>query len=842
MGSSRTSSRSPSPPCHSYKKENGAKKIEIETRGGKSTKKDNSHVGSSSEENSNNLRPTKLEIYCIVEGEVKSFPVVVYSSVSIGILKQAIYPNITVDSRIKSKDLELWRVVDAKEDDKGCVDLDGTIVKSELKNPRQLLSELDELTGPTTFVFIKLPKRESKRQREDDEPDTSRKSPKHESQEIDKIFSLVFKKINERDAQGDSASKKIHIEDQWEKYTAIDGISVDLPTAWVKILKGKDSQPAPRKEFADLKGDLQAGQRIVIPSMGEIPKDFKKYSSDSRLFITEQMLRLWDEIKSPQQNAYRRVLSGPMGVGKSFLSYFLAAKAYAEGWITLYIPDAGVLDKDTIQRSEFEIVKRFLVLNKDILTSNDWEKLATAYNRFGNSTVEAIFTEFLMQPTNERKALTTVDEHGALFKDKPSIPEKYKSLAYLDKLSRWRDDYVGSRLIFTGTQHAKFELKYMEDSFKFDRQTVEFVGPLSKDVFLKLLDAAIEANADMEDSIHLDPEEIERIVEITNCVPRELMYLCDILRKIPDLSTGDAFLRYETERMGEFEAKADEYLREIQNEPISYSNFYRGLAQAFLYGSVKEHFKWKFIDLGLLYRLRRSGETLFRPLCPATKKALLEVFKKMKMPTELKSRLLAGNLTGNEFEIAFFYALICAQKPVMLKSTDVNGERENVIKLDFDDYAVMSRADIHSLGQTKDTHLSRGYENYPRFDFMIGPIFIQVSVSEFADHNTGSQDFKAFVRPYRDIFSNLHAKNQIECYLDHMYGGDHTANIDTRGRFIVTRKDPSKGDIPVVGFRIVYICGRDIPLKNHPRLVKELADVAHISFNELKDSLFANIH
>ncbi|KAF9415653.1 hypothetical protein BGZ76_004765, partial [Entomortierella beljakovae] len=781
MGRSRTTS----PPHHPYKKKNGVKKVEAETRQWKLTKKDkgkNKYIGSSSDEDWNPLNSIPLNIFCIIEGEAVPFEVPVFSNISVSAFKKAIIgakPNAL--NTYDSNDLVLWRVEDPKRDNRNNVDLDGTAEKSksELDDERATLDELDELTSRRTFVIVRLPK---------------------------------------RGLQDDSASKKTPIGRQWEIFVAMDKKSVELPSAWVKILEGNGSQPAPRNEFADLKGDLHAGQRIVIPSMGETPKDFKKYSNDSGLLITEQMLRLWDELKSPQRIAYRRVLSGPMGVGKSFLSYFLAARAYAEGWLTLYIEDAGALDKDTRQESEFEIVARFLALNKDTLSSADLNMLAAAHCKPGGELMTLIFEKFLMQPSNERKALTVVDEHGALFKDKPSIPGKYKSLAYLDKLSRWKDNHVGSRLILTGTQHAKFELKYLEDSFKFDRHTVEFVGPLSKDVFIKLLNATVESEV-MEDSIHLGPEEIQKIVESTNCVPRELMYLCDILRNNPDLSTGDALLRYETERMGEFEAKADEYLREIQTEPISYSNFYRGLTQEFLYGSVKENFKWKFIDLGLLYRMRRSGETLFRPLCPAIKKALLEVFKKMRMPEDLLKRLLAGSLGGNDFEAAFFYALICAQKPVLLKSTDLNGENEDVIVLNFDDYGVISRADVHSLGQTKDGHLSRGYENYPRFDFMIGPIFIQVSISEFGDHNKESQDFrKAFERPYKDIFGKVHPKNQIECYLDHMYGGDHTASINDSGRFIVTRKDPSKGDIPVKGFRIVYICGRDIDLKNHTRL------------------------
>ncbi|KAF9368023.1 hypothetical protein BGX21_006886 [Mortierella sp. AD011] len=212
------------------------------------------------------------------------------------------------------------------------------------------------------------------------------------------------------------------------------------------------------------------------------------------------------------------------------------------------------------------------------------------------------------------------------------------------------------------------------------------------------------------------------------------------------------------------------------------------------------------------------------------------------MPENLMRRLKANNLDGDDFEQVFFHALICASKPIVLTATNVDGKDMDSIVLKFDDYQVISRQK-HSLGPGKEKFMARGYPNYPRFDFMIGPMFIQVSVSEFVDHNRNSGEIqKAFKRPYKDIFGNIHKdRNQIECYLDEMYSGNHTAEI-TEGKFVVTRKDPKTGQVDnVPGFRIVYICGRDIQQKRHPKLAVELEDVAHVSFKDLKDVLFANI-
>ena len=69
-----------------------------------------------------------------------------------------------------------------------------------------------------------------------------------------------------------------------------------------------------------------------------------------------------------------------MGVGRSYLSYFLAARPYTEGWFTLYISDAGVLETRTEEKSAMELVKRFLALNKYILSVAELEMLVNDYN------------------------------------------------------------------------------------------------------------------------------------------------------------------------------------------------------------------------------------------------------------------------------------------------------------------------------------------------------------------------------------------------------------------------------------------------------------------------------
>ncbi|KAG0097497.1 hypothetical protein BGZ93_002601 [Podila epicladia] len=113
---------------------------------------------------------------------------------------------------------------------------------------------------------------------------------------------------------------------------------------------------------------------------------------------------------------------------------------------------------------------------------------------------------------------------------------------------------------------------------------------------------------------------------------------------------------------------------------------------------------------------------------------------------------------------------------------------------------------------------------------MLGPMFIQVSISDFGQHN------KKESADIRKAFSGRDSEgtNHFERYLNDLYGPGHSAMIDDN-RFVVM-----KDGEPVPGFRIVYIRGS--PGKPaHREWVNKLPDVLHITFEELKDTLFKSI-
>ncbi|KAG0354095.1 hypothetical protein BG005_006764, partial [Podila minutissima] len=378
--------------------------------------------------------------------------------------------------------------------------------------------------------------------------------------------------------------KRIRNTEGWKQYTASDGKTIDLPPLWIDILASNEFAPAPRTAFNHLKNenDLRAGVAINVPNLGQIPKESGLHGQGHNLFVTEQMLELWEDMRGDKDRAYRRVLSGPMGVGKSYLSYFLAAKAYAEGWLVLYISDAGVLDTNAENESELEVIKRFLALNQDILTGAELEMLVNDYDGTYNISTDATSVIFgTLLKTSDRKTLLLVDEHEKLFRKKPYIPDKFTSLNPLQSYHWWGEEPKGSRVIFTGTAHAKFEMEILDDT----------IGPLSKNVFSNLLDTypCLKALAIKEE-----------VIEITNRVPRELVNLSAKVEELPDPISLDDLQKWTVIRTKEFLSTAKAYYE--SRSQFRKERLYKTLLDTFLGSTSAIDFEWEFIDLGLIYR------------------------------------------------------------------------------------------------------------------------------------------------------------------------------------------------------------------------------------------------
>src|SRR5688572_21825615 len=127
-------------------------------------------------------------------------------------------------------------------------------------------------------------------------------------------------------------------------YTAADNVSLKLPPVIINMLMGNRFDPDSRSEFTQMLNGVEAGSQIKIKNLGQRPKHFAEGDQGTQFIITELMIDVWRKLDSNDCiHSIKRILSGPFGVGKSYLAWFLAAMAYASGWLTLYIADVSIL-------------------------------------------------------------------------------------------------------------------------------------------------------------------------------------------------------------------------------------------------------------------------------------------------------------------------------------------------------------------------------------------------------------------------------------------------------------------------------------------------------------------
>ncbi|RUS23230.1 hypothetical protein BC937DRAFT_90349 [Endogone sp. FLAS-F59071] len=572
--------------------------------------------------------------------------------------------------------------------------------------------------------------------------------------------------------------------------------------------------------------------------------------------VTEQMVELWKELSGDSNRSIKRVLSGPMGVGKSYLALFLAAKAYAEGWLLLYISDAKKLAADDACAIAEAICKPLLALNKDILTIDDFNRMTFWRDGQVVNIAHNILEHLLNQL--EKKTLLIIDEHGALFGFDPLIPKRQSLLIPLMHLDAWNEERKGTRVVLTGAAHAaKFEREYIENGMV---DWLVFVTPLSSFIFDKLLNMSrILSRAVIRD----------KVKEITNHVPRELVSMekyvhekfyeatkealavtrqpsttTDIYASVTDQDILFSLQRFRQNRRRECFAITEKcFYKDLQ--PTQRHAQRCALAAMFLPRKENDTdfnyqpFDYQFMDLGLVYRLEYGQ---YHPLYQAARDALLDIYKAMPLSNDVALAITSGNMDRLQFEAALFQQLLRFPE-VILKATDLAGVEQTPVPIVFKHFKMLQDPPL----KTSDNVLLRCYPTYPRFDFILGCMFIQTSISDFTTHNKDSADIeKAFEhssssRPTR----SFDLRSQIEKYLDFAFGGCdlhkdgngcHCAKIDPNSRrFIVTRDGKTVHD-----FRIVYIRGSP-GFPNHTGKVEEFPDVLHVSFEELQDKLFGNL-
>ncbi|KAF9418405.1 hypothetical protein BGZ76_004388, partial [Entomortierella beljakovae] len=634
----------------------------------------------------------------------------------------------------------------------------------------------DEVTENNIHVIVKRPEASGATQKRDREYD-----------EFNEVITIQ-----------ESSAKRRRSMENWQWHFLPNGERVSLPQFIIDMLKASKFRPKPRSDFHPLL-NVKAGDQIVSLDLGQNPKFFAEGYQGQKLFVTELMMELWELFASDSPKSIVKCLSGPMGVGKSYTAWFLAAKAYAHGWPVLYISDAKVLnDSKTEEDASEEICQRFLAINCDILTTEELKELVSSQDTsksFVVSCASRILKNLLQQ--KDQKTLLIVDEHGSMFPDddKPA-PIRLHVLGPLSSPNSWQPHMAGARVVFTGT--ARFEKYLLGDGLYY----IVFVGPLSEPAFSMLLEAVmLRFHPDVRDRINTSIGVKDEIVRITNRVPRELVNL------VEDIGMDSLLLKDIKDRLNRYEARRQRELYNVAEarynklSTLSAEGTRLALAEIFLPSRRRPtaNFDSGFLDYGLVYRTKIGPSVLDFPISPAAHYALLDLYKQCPLPEIYRNGLAKNNLEGPEFKDGVFQQFIRVSS-IMLNTTNLAGGEPSVMNLNISRYEAMQDPPkiLGPEGEQVLIHAKRWWE---RFDFILGYKFIQVSISDFAKHNVESAKFdRAFDRDDT-------GKNQIEKYLDAAYGGTHEATLlelQVDGK-VVKSFVVEKDGLPCLDFEMIYI-------------------------------------
>ncbi|KAF9345713.1 hypothetical protein BGX26_002816 [Mortierella sp. AD094] len=417
--------------------------------------------------------------------------------------------------------------------------------------------------------------------------------------------------------------------------------------------------PDPRTSFQSLL-NVKAGDQITSMDLGQKPKFFAGGFQGHEFIVTEQMMGIWEELERDSQSSIKKCLSGPMGIGKSYISWFLAAMAYARGWLVLYVSDANELNNCTAEADVSELIcQLFLSINKDILTASELKDMVV-HESTANPCVSSASRILRIQlQSGNRKTLFVVDEHGALFPEGDSAPQRLPVLGPLKSFSSWNSS-DNARVVFTGTAHAKFERTILRDAPHY----LAFVGPLSPKIFNMLLDAvSTKFHSTVRSHIQILRNEVQRI---TNCVPRELITLSGkIGTSSLTLQEVEQILEnFEILRQSEISETLTSYYDGLSE--MAKARIRQALADVFLPGKNRPSasFDWKFMDFGIVYRYWSDNGVLplNSPITPAAKEALLDLYKACPLPADYLNGFVQGTLTPTQFEDALFEKFIKTPK------------------------------------------------------------------------------------------------------------------------------------------------------------------------------------
>ncbi|KAK4529116.1 hypothetical protein GAYE_SCF78G7068 [Galdieria yellowstonensis] len=561
----------------------------------------------------------------------------------------------------------------------------------------------------------------------------------------------------------DDGSASFH----WTKIFVPDGMKIDkkyanvwledVPNLSVESSETKVSElvgetfKVENEELSTRDASLKVASSLLLPK--KFGEDFPLESSGSkisRVFLRQDLIDLWNGLVDERNMRKLNILSAASGLGKSIYLYLIAVFARHFEIPVQYIGNT----RDLLKPNEKSIASNFaamlLFMNLNILdelgpfypSDPDYEHLRGlpmkhaifyAHRRSDLVLCDELRRNFmLMEPRN----FLIIDEHNALWQkfgsDTKMWPPFFEFYADPVGQSTWECKFV-----IAGSQHHEFESKLPSGY----RNSTRYIEPLSKEEFKiwQALDDYPETFRDNEGTI----------VDLTGRVPRTIAELMELSRSFRNFSFEELVAWFTKNAFGDMKKRHEAYLNSLTEEKKK--AFYNMLYELFLGRETPAItlFDSAYRDRGLLLEMKNGSLRFYNSIARDvlfesfsnyyfTKERLVEVSNKFKEARR-------GPRGGVEpFEELFLD--LCQYYRPDIEVYSRRSYRKIHLKSNrwqrFDGKEFMP-----PRSKIEFSCWIRFGTNYPRLDYAYVDMtddgnwmlyLIQVSVSSFPAHNTGS--------------------------------------------------------------------------------------------------------
>ncbi|KAF9427369.1 hypothetical protein BGZ76_002366 [Entomortierella beljakovae] len=504
---------------------------------------------------------------------------------------------------------------------------------------------------------------------------------------------------------------------------------------------------------------------------------------------------VWEEFSADSERSIKKVLAGPMGVGKSYLALFLVAKAYSEGWPVLYVADAADLVKSDLNRSGEEICKRFFALNKDILTVGDLENLWIGRVLSKKATMEEAKIVTNNVPRELNKLVKHITECGG--KPSDSVPT-IKGLIKSFEEVRYEYFYGVTERYFTtklDPRQRQCQLSALSRMFQPDGSG-----------FLESYQ--VPSRSEFKDQGLVYRVRVGGRTKYQFLCPPAKHSLLDFYRVSPLPEDLEYAIKNESPSGDEFERAISHGLLNHRSVTLSVSQM-----QMQIEPKVPLRIQSEVFDM------------ITKPPSKVNENVLWRCYKEYPrfdfIYNQTFIQVLVQSFACHDVETAMISKVFDPPKTeTSTNNSKTNGKGKGKRRSDdSDDSTESPREDSDEIAEC-----SRGTWKKRR----VGTRGDRKSDEETSDSSAVSSEGDSTVTTATSISSDgLKSRNQIEVYLDTVFGGKHVAKIDPNTKHFIVSKDNK----PVDDFRIVFISGKPSP----PRCdkVNDYPDLLHVNFNEI---------